>query len=600
MCGIMAYKGNGNAASIVINGLKRLEYRGYDSWGIALLANSGLEVVKKVGKIGDFSGELRECNAAIAQTRWATHGNVSERNAHPHLSCDKTIAVVHNGIIENYNELKTFLEEKHEFASQTDTEVIPHLIEEELKSNDFEEAVRISLAMLEGTFAVAVLNENCSKIICARKGSPLVIGIGNDELFVASDVTAFLEHTKKAIFLEDNEMAVLDEAVKIINFGTNKEVNKKIELVEWDVEQAQKGNYKHFMLKEICEQPGIIEDNFRGRIKQDSAVFDELNNFNIRNFNRIVITACGTAMYAGMVGEYLFEELLKLPVEVEYASEFRYRDPIIDEKTLVIAITQSGETADTLGAIKAAKSKKGFVLSIVNVVGSTIARESDIAIYTRAGPEIGVASTKAFTSQLAVLYLLALYFSEKLGLIDNKNLKEKTEDLKKIPSMMKEILDNNDCIKRCALKYCYKNNFLYLGRGANYPIALEGALKLKEISYIHAEGQSAAEMKHGPIALIDNNMPAVFIAVKDKTYSKIIANIEEVKARGGIVIAITDNNGKEAKQLADYVIEVPSTNALLQPILNVVPLQLLAYHIADIRECDIDKPRNLAKSVTVE
>lgn len=599
MCGIMAYKGKGNAASAAVNGLKKLEYRGYDSWGIALLGNPGIEVIKKVGKIGDFSGELKECSAAIAQTRWATHGSVSERNAHPHLSCDKAIAVVHNGIIENYNELKAILEEKHKFVSQTDTEVIPHLIEEELKSNDFEEAVRRSLMQLEGTFAVAVMNKDCSKIICARKGSPLVIGLGDDEFFAASDITAFLEHTKKVIFLEDNEMAVLDKAVKITNFCTNKEVNKKIELVDWDIEQAQKGNYKHFMLKEIYEQPQVIEDNFRGRIKQDAVFFDELKGFDIKNFSRIVIAACGTAMYAGMVGEYLFEELLKMPVEVEYASEFRYRDPVIDEKTLVIAITQSGETADTLGAVREAKSKKAFVLSVVNVVGSTIARESDIAVYTRAGPEIGVASTKAFTSQLAVLYLLALHFSEKLGLINKESLKEKTEELKKIPLLMKEILGNNN-IKNCALKYCYKNNFLYLGRGANYPIALEGALKLKEISYIHAEGQSAAEMKHGPIALIDNNMPAVFIAVKDRTYSKIISNIEEVKARGGIVIAITGSDGKEAKQLADYVIEVPSTDALLQPILNVVPLQLLAYYIADIRECDIDRPKNLAKSVTVE
>ncbi|MBI2128996.1 glutamine--fructose-6-phosphate transaminase (isomerizing) [Candidatus Woesearchaeota archaeon] len=599
MCGIMAYIGNGNAASVVVNGLKKLEYRGYDSWGIALLSDAGIEVVKKVGKIGDFSGELNKCSTAIAQTRWATHGGVNERNAHPHLSCDKTIAVVHNGIIENYNELKAILEEKHKFVSQTDTEVIPHLIEDELKNNGFEEAVRRSLARLEGTFAVAVLNKGCNEIICARKGSPLVIGLGDGELFAASDVTAFLEHTKKAIFMEDDEMAVLGKAVKITNFVTNKEINKKIDIIEWDVEQAQKGNYEHFMLKEICEQPGIIEDNFRGRIRQDSVVFDELRDFDIGNFSRIVITACGTALYAGMVGEYLFEELVKIPVETEYASEFRYRDPIIDEKTLVIAITQSGETADTLGAVREAKSKKAFVLSIVNVVGSTIARESDIAVYTRAGPEIGVASTKAFTSQLTVLYLLALYFSEKLALINNENLKEKTEELKKIPLMMKEILDDED-IKKCALKYCCKNNFLYLGRGANYPIAMEGALKLKEISYIHAEGQSAAEMKHGPIALIDNNMPAVFIAVKDNTYAKIISNIEEVKARGGIVIAITGNDGKEAKQLADYFIEVPSTNALLQPILNVVPLQLFAYYIADIRGCDIDKPRNLAKSVTVE
>ena len=591
MCGIVAYKGNRNAEQIVLNGLKILEYRGYDSWGLCSLKNNQFNIIKKMGKIGDVNFiSDNNANIAIGHTRWSTHGEPSDRNAHPHTDCNEQIAVVHNGIIENYQELKSqLIKLGHKFKSETDTEVIAHLIEEQLKTYDLIQAIKNSLNKLDGTFALAILKKDQNKIIAARKGSPLVIGIGNDEYFIASDVPAFLEHTKNVIFLDDNEMIILNKELEVYNFNNNQKIDKKINKIEWNIDQAQKGNYEHFMLKEIFEQPKVIQDTLAGRIKDNKVILEEINNLDLKKFNRIVITACGTAYHAGMIGSYMIEELAKIKTDTEYASEFRYRNLIVDEKTLVIAITQSGETADTLAAIREAKNKRTTTLAICNVMGATIARESDYVIYTRAGPEIGVASTKAFTCQLTVLYLLA-------NLLADKN----PEEIEQIPDKINNILKNNKQIKQISKNYYKKLNFLYLGRGSNYPIAMEGALKLKEISYIHAEGQSAAEMKHGPIALIDQNMPSVFIGVKDKTYSKIIGNIEEVKARGGKVITIATEDDQDIKKISDEVIEIPKTIDLLQPILTVIPTQLLAYHIANFRECDIDKPRNLAKSVTVE
>jgi len=601
MCGIIAYKGNQDAACVVLEGLKKLEYRGYDSWGITTKTKHKLETCKRVGRIGNVLPEhlnMSKTSIAIGHSRWATHGNVTMENAHPHFCCDNKIAVVHNGIIENFQDIRIKLELLgHTFLSNTDTEVIPHLIEYYLSFHPYEEAVKKALADLDGTYAIVILNKDDDKVIAARKGSPLVIGKKGNEYFIASDVPAFLQHTKQVLFIEDNEMVIINKEIRILNYKLNKEIKKDLQEITWTIDQAEKGNFNHFMLKEIFDQPSSIIATLQQRITNAGIDIRELKG--IENFSNIIITACGTACYAGLVGEYMIEALAKIPVCVEYASEFRYRDPIVDKNTLLIAVTQSGETADTLAAVQEAKRKKATVLSIVNVMESTIARESDKIIYTRAGPEIGVASTKAFTSQLTVLYLIALYIAKMKNRLTDKDVIDHIQELKKIPVSISKLLSKNK-IKEIAVKYYDHTNFLYLGRGPNYPIALEGALKLKEISYIHAEGQSAAEMKHGPIALIDNDMPSVFIAPLDKTYKKIIGNIQEVKARGGKVIAIATQGDKDINNLADDVIYIQKTSELLLPILAVVPLQLLAYHIADLRGCDIDKPKNLAKSVTVE
>lgn len=606
MCGIIGYKGFRDANEVAIKGLKKLEYRGYDSWGVALKIDGELKLIKKVGKVGE---ECEDCffeknaNIAIGHTRWATHGQVTQENAHPHFSSDKNIAVVHNGIIENYEELKNELQEKgYNFLSKTDTEVIPHLIEEYAKEKDFEEAVRLALKRLDGTFAVVVVKKDSDKIIATRKASPLVLGLGENEFFIASDIPAFIEYTKKVIFLEDNEMIVLNSKYNIFNFETGTEVTKKPVKIEWNAEQAQKGEYPHFMLKEIFEQPDSVKNTISSRIKNNKVVFEdfELSEDYLKSINRILIVACGTSWHSGLVGKYIIEALGKISVEVDYASEFRYRNPIVDEKILVIAISQSGETADTLAAIKEAKKRGAKVLSICNVMGSSIPRESDATIYTRAGIEIGVASTKAFTSQLAVLYLLGVYFAQLKKTWPEEHLIERLEYLKKIPEHINSVLNEDKSIIECAKEYYSKTNALYLGRGTNYPIALEGALKLKEVSYLHAEGYPAAEMKHGPIALIDNDMPSVIICVKDDSYNKIKGNMEEIKSRGGKIIVVASEGDKDICKLADHVLYVPKTSGLAYPFLTVIPLQLLAYHIANFRECDIDKPKNLAKSVTVE
>jgi len=605
VCGIVAYKGKGDAASIVLAGLKQLEYRGYDSWGIASLGNGKIEAEKSVGRIGKAKGiELPDCRIAIGHTRWATHGRVTEQNAHPHFDCKGKIALVHNGIIENFSGLREQLVSKgHEFKSETDSEVIVHLIEEERKTKGFPDAVSAALTKLQGSFAIAVLDAETREVVGARRNSPLVVGFnGNSGFFLASDVTAFLQHTNKAAFLLDNEMILLNKKANFKNFFLNKPIRKEPETIDWKPGQASKGSFKHFMLKEIMQQPDKCRETMQGRLLQDSIELQEIEELLGRaaQFNRIVLVGCGTAYHAGMVSEYLFEELCNLPVETEYASEFRYRQPVIDEKTLVVAISQSGETADTLAAVREAKSRNATVLSIINVVGSTIARESDYVLYINAGPEIGVASTKAFTCQLTALSMIAIAFALKLKKVEPRELLGLIPDLKKIPAQIDLVLQQSKKVEQIAKKYFEKRNALFLGRGVNYPIALEGALKLKEISYVHAEAMPAAEMKHGPIALIDSEMPVVFLAVNDKSYEKILGNIEEVKARGGKVIAIANYGNGQLEERVDETVFVPKTNELLQPIVNVVPLQLFAYFIADLRGCDIDRPRNLAKSVTVE
>lgn len=604
MCGIIGYKGNKDAVEVAVKALKKLEYRGYDSWGIAQNYNGNLKDIKKVGKVGEEEySQTNDSRIAIGHTRWATHGEVNESNAHPHLSCDKNIAVVHNGIIENHDELKNELIEKgHKFTSKTDTEVIPHLIEEYSKDNEFEKAVALSLKRLEGTFAVVILKKDSDKVIAARNYSPLILGINKDEFFIASDIPAFIEYTKDVVFLDDGDLVVIDKDYKITNFNTGKDIKRQPVKIKLDAEQAQKGDFEHFMLKEIFEQPTAITNTLMGRLKDDKVVFEDfkLTDSQLKDIKRIVIVACGTSWHAALVGKYIIESLSKIPVEVDYASEFRYRNPLVDKDTLVIAVSQSGETADTLAAIREAKSKKASVLSICNVIGSTIPRESDETIYTRAGIEIGVASTKAFTTQLTVLYLFGVYLAQLKNTWPKDHLKERIRFLKEIPNQIETILEKCSSIIECAEEYYQKTNALYLGRGTSYPIALEGALKLKEVSYLHAEGYPAAEMKHGPIALIDAEMPVVVIAVKDDSYVKIKSNMQEIKSRGGKIIAIATEGDEDIKNLADYVIYVPKTSGLLYPFLTVIPLQLLAYHIAKLRECDIDKPKNLAKSVTVE
>jgi glucosamine--fructose-6-phosphate aminotransferase (isomerizing) len=608
MCGIVGYVGNKKVVPILMEGLRRLEYRGYDSAGMAVLEKDGLLFEKTAGKVNALDAILKgkkfKSTVGIAHTRWATHGEPTDTNAHPHLDCKGQIAVVHNGIIENFRSLKELLERKgHEFTTETDTEVLAHLIEEYYEG-DLCEATRSALSQVEGTYGIAVLcKDNPEEIVAARHGSPLVIGRGEGENFVASDVSAILRHTNQVVYLEDKEIALVNKEKFSISTIDKVEVTPQVQEISWTLDQIERGGFPHFMLKEIFEQPTTVNNAVRGRLNPEEGTV-RLNGLNLqyeelRHIDRIILSACGTSWHAAAIGEYIIEEYASIPVEVEYASEFRYRSPIINDGTVVFVISQSGETADTLAAMREAKRKGAMVLGICNVVGSTIARETDGGVYIHAGPEIGVASTKAFTSQITVLILLATL----LGRMRNMSV-ERGQDiisgLKEIPQQVKRILDRSDHVKEIASQYYRKNNFLYLGRGINFPVALEGALKLKEISYIHAEGYSAAEMKHGPIALIDENMPVVVIALKDSVYEKVLSNIEELKARRGKIIALATEGDEEIKKKVDHVIYIPETSEQLTPLLSIIPLQLMAYHMAVMRGCDVDQPRNLAKSVTVE
>jgi glucosamine--fructose-6-phosphate aminotransferase (isomerizing) len=610
MCGIVGYIGNKNCVPILINGLKRLEYRGYDSAGIALIADSGSYIVKNKGKVSLLEEKIEYLNGGstigIGHTRWATHGIPNEVNAHPHFNTDKTLFVIHNGIIENYQVLRNNLKKLgYQFITETDSEVLPHLIDSFLKKGfSLFKSVRMALSEVEGTYGIAVIYQNePDKIIAARKGSPLVLGIGENENLVASDVSAILAHTKQVVYLEDGEMVEVYKDRFFAKTVSNHHIEKEITEIEMSLDEIDKGGYNHYMLKEIMEQPESIANSMRGRILLDSGTSRLGGLLNVEeqlvNSKRIIISACGTSWHSGLVGEYMFEQFARIPTEVEYASEFRYRNPIVTNDDTIFFITQSGETADTLAALREAKIRGAMSLGICNVVGSSIARESQSGVYTHAGPEIGVASTKAFTSQLVVLALITLLIARRknMSLIDGKTI---GEEMLKIPDKIHDILKLNDQIEEIADQFKDAKNFLYLGRGYNFPVALEGALKLKEISYIHAEGYPAAEMKHGPIALIDDNMPAVFIAPKDSTYDKIISNIQEVKARKGKIIAIASESDNKIDELVDYSIKIPDTIRMLMPLLTVIPLQLLAYHIAVKKGLNVDQPRNLAKSVTVE
>ncbi len=612
MCGIVGYIGSKEAYPILINGLKRLEYRGYDSAGIALL-NGEINLYKTKGKVSDLEsfvvGKNIKGTIGIGHTRWATHGEPNDINAHPHFSESKNLAVIHNGIIENYDVIKEKLKNDGvHFRSNTDTEVLIQLIEYIYKHEkvDLIKAIQLALGQVIGAYSIVILSkDNPNTIIAARKGSPLVVGIGKDEYFLASDASPIVEHTRDVVYINDEEIAIIRKGEELI-IKTIKDQKKTpfIEKLEMDLNALEKEGYDHFMLKEIFEQPRSIRDSIRGRVnlKKDTISMAGIIDFEERflNARRIIFTAAGTSWHAALVGEYIIEELAKIPVEVEYASEFRYRNPIIDENDILIAISQSGETADTLAAMRLAKEKGALVYSICNVVGSTIARTAHAGSYTHAGPEIGVASTKAFTSQVTVIFLIALMLAQKKGEISREKFRKLINELERIPSVVEEILRFNDQIKELARIFTYARNFLYLGRGYNFPVALEGALKLKEISYIHAEGYPAAEMKHGPIALIDKKMPVVVIAVDSLIYEKIVSNIQEIKARKGKVIAVVTKGDKTAAALADYVLEIPPTEEILSPLVSVIPLQLLSYHIAVMRDCEIDQPRNLAKSVTVE
>jgi glucosamine--fructose-6-phosphate aminotransferase (isomerizing) len=609
MCGIVGYVGQRDCVDILVEGLKRLEYRGYDSAGISVLTNGRISTEKTAGKIKVLERQLAPSRPAgsvgLGHTRWATHGEPSTVNAHPHLDCTGTIAVVHNGIIENYGILKQRLaEDGHVFRTETDTEVLSHLIEKYMDGATLEQAVGRALQRVEGTYGIAVLSSRePGKMVCARNGSPLLLGIGKGENFVASDAAAILAHTKQVVFLDDHEMAILTADDFATTTIAHEAVDKQIEEISWEIEQVEKQGYDHFMLKEIFEQPQSIRNAIRGRLvpAEGTAHLGGLNMTpdELRTVDRIIITACGTSWHSGLIGEYMLEEFARIPVEVEYASEFRYRNPIVKPGTLVLVISQSGETADTLAAMREAQRKGARALGICNVVGSTIAREADGGVYIHAGPEIGVASTKAFTSQVAVLAILNLALG-RLKTMSREEGRRLTAELMAIPEKIERVLETSPRIREIAEGYAHHNNFLYLGRGVNFPVALEGALKLKEISYIHAEGYPAAEMKHGPIALIDDRMPVVFICLRDSAYDKIISNMEEVRARKGTILAIASVGDEEIKRRADHVIYVPETLETLSPLLSVVPLQLLAYHIAVLRGCDVDQPRNLAKSVTVE
>jgi glucosamine--fructose-6-phosphate aminotransferase (isomerizing) len=611
MCGIVGYIGFRDAYPIIIKGLHRLEYRGYDSAGISLFDN-GLKVYKKAGKVSDLENFVKDIKLSgtvgMGHTRWATHGAPSDRNSHPHSSGNRKLTIIHNGIIENYGPIKETLTEKgHIFKSDTDTEVLIHLIEDIQNETGFDlrEAVRVALTKVVGAYAIVIMSEDePDLLIAARKGSPMVIGVGKGEYFIASDATPIVEYTKNVIYLNDNEVAYITRENLLIKTIDNKVHTPYIQKLDLKLEMLEKGGYDHFMLKEIYEQPRSIRDCMRGRIYPQSGKV-QLGGIKeytekLKNIDRIIIVACGTSWHAGLVGEYLIEEYARVPVEVEYASEFRYRNPIITEKDLVIAISQSGETADTMAAIGLAKERGATIFGICNVVGASIPRTTDAGVYTHAGPEIGVASTKAFTAQVTVLTLMAFYIAQQRGTITQSKLVEHLTELNSIPELVERALKSNDHIKEIALKFKDSTNCLFLGRGSSFPVALEGALKLKEISYIHAEGYPAAEMKHGPIALIDDDMPVVFIATKDSSYEKVISNIQEVKARKGHVIAIVTEGDTEVKGMADYVIEIPQTDEAFVPLLATIPLQLLAYHIAVMRGCNVDQPRNLAKSVTVE
>lgn len=614
MCGIVGYIGKRDAAPLLLSGLKRLEYRGYDSAGIAVL-NGALSVVKQKGSVADLEKALRESGdmlsgavAGIAHTRWATHGDPSDRNAHPHLNTTGDIALIHNGIIENHTALRLELSSHgYVFRSATDTEVLVHLIDRIWKEEPalmLEDVVRRALHHVEGAYGICVISSRePGTLVVARKGSPLVIGIGDGEYFVASDAAPIVEHTRKVVYLGDGEMARITADGYTVKTVENIETEKLVTELDFELEEIEKGGYEHFMLKEIFEQPGVMEDVMRGRVRLESGslhlggIKDNLEH--LRKAKRIIICACGTSWHAGLIGEYLIEEFARIPVEVDYASEFRYRNPVITPEDVVIVISQSGETADTLAALREAKEKGALVMGICNVVGSTIARETHCGMYTHAGPEIGVASTKAFTAQVIVLYMVALALSQGRTLSDSE-IALYLRELSEVPSKVSEILKSSEEIRAIAGSYRNARNFLYLGRGYNFPVALEGALKLKEISYIHAEGYPAAEMKHGPIALIDEDMPVIFIATRDSTYTKILSNIEEVRSRKGRVIAIASEGDEDIHTLADHVIYIPAASAPVTPLLTVIPLQLLAYHIAMLRGCNVDRPRNLAKSVTVE
>jgi glucosamine--fructose-6-phosphate aminotransferase (isomerizing) len=612
MCGIVAYVGHREAYDIILKGLKRLEYRGYDSAGIAVSSDSQLKVYKQKGKVADLestaTGTDLSGTTGIGHTRWATHGEPTDENAHPHLSSDGSLAIIHNGIIENYSALKQDLINKgHSFTSDTDSEVMIHFVEDIRKNNQcsLDEAVRLALTKIVGAYAIVIADkDDPDLLIAARKGSPLVIGVGNDEYFLASDATPIIEYTNEVVYLKDYEIAVIRRDSLMLKNIQDVQTSPYIETIDLELDAIEKGGFKHFMLKEIYEQPKSIGDALRGRLQAATGhlalggIRDYVNR--IVSADRIVILACGTSWHAGLVAEYFFEEWCRIPVEVEYASEFRYRNPVIREGDVIIAISQSGETADTLAAIELAKSKGAIIFGVVNAVGSSIARAAQVGAYIHAGPEIGVASTKAFTSQVAVLSMIAMIVAYKKGAISETRYHELLVELETIPSKVENALMLDDASKEIAGRFKNAKNFLYLGRGFNFPVALEGALKLKEISYIHAEGYPAAEMKHGPIALIDEEMPVVVIATRDSSYDKIISNIQEVKARKGLVIAVVTEGDVLIPQIADYVLEVPKTNAALMPLVSVVPLQLLSYHIAEMRGCNVDQPRNLAKSVTVE
>ncbi|MGV6845283.1 MAG: glutamine--fructose-6-phosphate transaminase (isomerizing) [Lutibacter sp.] len=616
MCGIVGYLGFRNAYPIIIKGLQRLEYRGYDSAGIVLTNNKELNLFKTKGKVSDLiqladkediSGKL-----GLGHTRWATHGIPNDTNSHPHISNSGNLVIVHNGIIENYNSLKLELEKRgYQFKSETDTEILVNLIEEIKKQHNCKlgKAVQLALKSVVGAYAIAVYDKTKpDEIIVARLGSPIAIGVGedNNEFFVASDASPFIEFTKDAVYLEDEELAIikLGKDLRVRKIIDDSFVEPNIHELQLNLDQIEKGGYEHFMLKEIHEQPSAILDTYRGRLLADRGIIKmgSIDNHITKflNANRILIVACGTSWHAGLVGEYLFEDLARIPVEVEYASEFRYRNPVINKNDVVIAISQSGETADTLAAVKLAKEKGAFVFGICNVVGSSIARETDSGAYTHAGPEIGVASTKAFTTQITILSLIALKLGNLRGELSNSSYHQYLHEMGLIPSKIEKLLKIDKEIKKIAEIYKEASNFLYLGRGYNFPVALEGALKLKEISYIHAEGYPAAEMKHGPIALIDESMPVVVIATKKGHYDKIVSNIQEIKSRNGKIIAIVTKGDKVVSEIADHVIEIPEASEALYPLLTTIPLQLLSYYIAVMRGCNVDQPRNLAKSVTVE
>jgi len=611
MCGIVGYIGHREAVDVVIKGLQRLEYRGYDSAGVAI-SNGSLTIQKCKGKVAQLQklidANYPHGNIGIGHTRWATHGEPNDVNAHPHRDGAHRFAIVHNGIIENYDALKKeLLQLGHHFEGETDTEVLAHLIEQikKVAHVDFETAVQMALNQVDGTYGIAILNQDePGKLIVARKGSPLLLGIGDDEIFVASDASPIIEYTNKVVYLDDDEMAIITANGYQVKTISNIDLHKEVHELEMNIEQIEKGGFPHFMLKEIHEQSQTIADCMRGRLILDEnrIVLGGLADVadRIAGAKRLIIAACGTSWHAGLVGEYLFEYIAKMPVEVEYASEFRYREPLIGPDDVMLVISQSGETADTLAAVREAKARGALVIGICNVVGSTIARETDAGVYTHAGPEIGVASTKAFTAQVTVLTMMAIMIGQLRKTLSFEDSKELITELHKIPGKVAQILEHLDDVDVISRLFAYAQNFLYLGRSYNFPVALEGALKLKEISYIHAEGYPAAEMKHGPIALIDEHMPVVVIAVTDHTNGKMISNIEEVRARKGRIIAITNENNHDVRNLAEFSITIPETHDCLSPLLTVIPLQLLSYQIAVYRKCHVDQPRNLAKSVTVE